>query len=150
MESKKLLTSSIFVLALLLVIVPSINFTGVCLPELRWLPDDEIIKNVALQVNGRAYINVRNDDKTDRYQFIPYESLEEFFKTNINCCSVHKSNHRGDGYVPLTFSRKLLGDHGYNVEINFRGRYYDISGEIKESRFQMFYPVSNCGKIVSF
>jgi hypothetical protein len=104
------------VLLLWLVLRASLNYSGFCWAEKRWLSDEELIMNALDQA---------------KIENIIQESPKDFLLKNSKCCSIPKI--AGDSFVPPNFYLQLSGKHLKNVEIH-----------LNESK--SLYPyMSNCG-----
>jgi hypothetical protein len=72
-----------FLAALLL--IQTLNFTGFCYREMRYLSDQELINTAVQRLMSEAYL-LENDP-------ITYQSAADLYRQNPNCCTLHKWGH---------------------------------------------------------
>lgn len=112
---------------------------------MRYLSDEEKIRAVFNVQNNRTDLLTYVVPLGPKYEYIEYESFEEYLAENPNCCRINP----GGPYeaAPSSFwDRIIFGyDSGDMVVVDFKVRYLDKSGNrgFKEVRFDN--QLSNCG-----
>jgi hypothetical protein len=140
-----------------LVMIGTLNYSGMCMSEGRWLSDEERIKLEIERIVGRKkeYISElhKNNDGYSyggHHDVIPYKSVEEFKKINPDCCSIRKKPTQSFAEF---FGRMLGADSGKMVVVNYLQRFY-YEGELIEQlvapdlahiRYQ-----NNCGVVFPY
>jgi hypothetical protein len=132
----------IFVLCLVLLILASLNYSGFCFKEMRYLSDSEKVKIVFNYQNSREFLPLERSLP----KHIRYESFEQYLRLYPNCCTVGS-----DGFYdvpPSSFIDRILGyDSRDIVVINFNVRYLDKFGHQQVEKAQFENVLTNCGDI---
>lgn len=133
------------ILMLIFVVYGILNYSGFCFKEMRYISDEEKVRN-AISASHIIRKNVDDDDwkphdytleyfdehhkayrvKTYR-KFIPYEDIDTFFRENPNCCIMNKPS--GEDEPPSAWE-KIFGTCNYIVNINYVEKY--IEKQLKE------------------
>ena len=140
---------------LILSVYFSLNYSGFCFAEMRYLSNEEKIRAEFDYQNSRDTLPLDNppdpkhvkDKSFDGYNLahIKYKSFDEYIALYPECCSV---NPGGPYEVsPTEFLDRIFGyNSGDVVVINFQVRYLDENGLLKtvENRFENYSP--NCAQ----
>jgi hypothetical protein len=132
---------------LMLFLLPaSLNYSGMCLAEGRWLSNDEKIRKVVEVINspGRVFIEDKNNN-TQPYQLIPYKSVDDFLEKNPDCCEVGMSL-RGD-YFPPTFVDRITGVYGDKLRINYTIHFFNPPQKAQSQQQNFIAIIGNCGDL---
>ena len=142
-----------------------LNYTGYCMEQQRYLTDQEKI-TIAVNDLLRSYPPVVDIYKeidgvrivTDRnipINPIQYESTNEFFEINKNCCQVRdygKGDFGGEDAEqtsPISLFSKLTGNISSHIHINYQVRYVGTDNEVVVINSRTAPAITNCGKIWS-
>lgn len=149
MKRHKILTG-LLVLLLLLVMLGSLNYSGMCIPEGRWLSDKEKIRRVVnnLIINGRDVVPVETKDGAKYYKQIKYENEKDFFLANPDCCRSGLTL-MGDYFPPQLIDR-ITGVYGDKVELNYNLIYIDDSGHERSQHQTSQIITSNCANLFNY
>ena len=130
---------------LILSVYFSLNYSGFCFAEMRYLSDEEKIRAEFDFQNSRNRLPIKNFPGIKYPKHIKYKSFDEYIALYPECCSV---NPGGPYEVsPAKFLDRILGyNSGDVVVINFKVRYLNENGSLKtgEKRFENYS--RNCGK----
>ena len=140
---------------LILSVYFSLNYSGFCFAEMRYLSNEEKIRAEFDYQNSRDTLPLDSppdpkqvkDKSFDGYNLahIKYKSFDEYIALYPECCSV---NPGGPYEVsPTEFLDRIFGyNSGDVVVINFQVRYLDENGSLKtvENRFENYSP--NCAQ----
>lgn len=135
--------SPIVLLPLMFLMLGSLNYSGICYSQKRWLSDEEIIRAAVFQANARSTRVIRGDARVA----IPYESVDDFLAANPGCCSM---GHDGGGEgprEPFSTFEKLTGFGGEVVTVKFTAKYIDEYGRQQPVRLRLTLAVTNCGVV---
>lgn len=143
MKRHKILTG----LLLVPFVLGSLNYSGMCIPEGRWLSDEEKIRKVveALLSQERVPIEIANTG-TQYFKQIKYKNVEDFLKHNPDCCKVNP----GGPYElpPASFIDRVTGyDTRDPIVSDFTVKYIDVKGDIQSKQVRTTNVLMNCGKI---
>lgn len=126
--------------------VGGLNLSGFCIPEGRWLSDEEKIRAAVDSLIIRQDVAINTPDKgTQIYKVIPYENIDSFLDKNPVCCSV--GIKRGDDFIPQTFYTRITGKHAENIRIEYVAQYLDETGVMHTKKSVTTPLISNCGKV---
>jgi hypothetical protein len=138
------LKSLLFVGGVLLILSVyfSLNYSGFCFAEKRYLSNEEKIRAVFDYQNSRDILPIENfpDPK-----HIKYKSFDEYIALYPDCCFVNP----GGSYEvpPAKFLDRILGyNSGDVVVINFKVRYLNENGLLKITKVRFDNYLQNCGK----
>ena len=127
---------------LILSVYFSLNYSGFCFAEMRYLSNEEKIRAEFDYQNSRDTLPLDNPPDP---KHIKYKSFDEYIALYPECCSV---NPGGPYEVsPTEFLDRIFGyNSGDVVVINFQVRYLDENGSLKtvENRFENYSP--NCAQ----
>ncbi len=125
------------------IILPaSLNYSGFCIAQGRYLSDDEKIRAVISYHNNRDTLPVG----THNYQQISYRSVEEFLAKNPNCCAVDPGVPVG--IPPDSFFNRVIGlDSNKPVIVNYKMMYIDDHGIRSSQSIKFENVLTNCGKV---
>ena len=132
----------------------SLNYSGFCFREMRYLSDEEKFRIVFEMFNSRKTITIRTviEERTqfnDREQ-IKYESFEQFIQSNPDCCAIVPGKPRN---TPWETPSSYFWDRitGYNsgevIVMTFIARYLDENGDRTSEEVTTKTVLKNCGKI---
>jgi hypothetical protein len=98
-------------------VVPSLNYSGFCLSEGRYLTDAELI-DIARRDEFRFYPpHSYQGFAAEIRRPIEYSSYEDFVARNPNCCSVTRTGRKN--FSPALFHR-LAGNFATFVRVEYR------------------------------
>lgn len=150
---RKTFKRSFQVLLLLVLISPfvlgGLNYAGFCIPEGRFLSDEEKIRTAVGWVNGE-HVYIQNNGERKAYKSIPYNDVDDFLRQNPECCQVltGKGRHPEDRPYPSIFAR-MGGIYTGDVNINYVANYMDDEGHKQSIKYRRRISLSNCGKNTS-
>lgn len=109
----------------------SLNYSGFCFKEMRYLSDREKFRIVFEALNFKKTLRVEAIGKDNLrffkpYKRIKYESFEQFMEMNPDCCKVANSG---------------------KVVMNFTLRYLDENGDRRAQEVTVKGAIKNCGNI---
>ena len=120
---------------LLLMVFGSLNYSGFCFKEMRYLSDEEKIRGAIAAnhtIKGNQKWRRSSYDKLGRVSeyevVIPYADVDEFLRENPNCCRVIYKGFADDR--PPGFFEKIFGTCNYGVRMTYTYRY--IKKPLKE------------------
>jgi hypothetical protein len=150
-----LLSMVLILVGLLLAGITSIlalNYSGYCIAELRFVPDEEKINNVvsALAQGGVSRGFVEKDGnlvEVGTITTLPYKSADELFADNPNCCQMGPVV--AEGYHEPTVVRRLAGTVSDVVAVRYLKRTIDQAGVISSEKVLDQFSINNCGRMVS-
>lgn len=157
---KYLSFASIGVLVLYIGIHAEMDLSGYCYKQRRFLTNQEKIE-IAVKEIIRSYppvvtanITINNGKSATRWfapkNFIPYQSSDEFFKINKDCCEVTE-HRKGDFWQKgekLSLFEKLFGFTSSYIRIRYQVRYFDENGKLTINYVEPYIAISSCGKII--
>lgn len=133
----------------------SLTYSGFCMSGMRYVSDEEKIHNVvagivsnliAAKDTPRRFV-VRTDNRWVDYpesRIIPYESAEQFFRENENCCSV--GMRPGESHsARRTFLRRLFGRVSDFVNVRYQLRFVDAEGVNRSMDVDAQIAIGACG-----
>ncbi len=128
-------------------IYASLNYSGFCFDEMRYLSDEEKIRTVFEMRNQQDTIYVKTEDRGwQRYEQVKYESFEQFMKMNPNCCALDP----GGPYElpPPDFIDRITGYNSGEVMARKYTLYYlDENDRQIPKKYNTLSFISNCGRI---
>ena len=113
----------------LLGLTATLNVTGFCYAELRYYSDQDFIDNAA-----RATVKWHHDSDPDTEI---YDSLDEFYKLNPNCCVLRRWSD------PFANDFRLLGFYVAVAEISYKAKNQGL-----EPFYSSYVSMNACGKVV--
>ncbi len=147
---------------LIFIVYGSLNYSGFCFSELRYLPDKERISRAITEINKGRYlergvINSKTGKKEKILEPVPYENVEAFLDANPDCCVlVPKDRKYGDDYPPPIFLDRIFGSCNYIIAVDYVYKYREtpilengeagVSHERKEFVSDAIYS-GNCGQL---
>ncbi len=165
----------IFILAAGPLVLMTLNYNGYCFKEKRFISDQEKIRmvverivikrgapipfwpkrydkgNVVKNKNGETVWVVSKDGNVkpsdEPVEPIPYQSVDEFFARNPNCCTMvdHVSGSEGP-FKPDFWDRATGECSGGIVRVTGTYRFRDAAGNEREVRHTHESLLSNCGR----
>lgn len=143
--------------AVYVVVRLGLNYSGYCYEQKRYLTDQEKIEIAVREIlrfypptlteygvsqGGENVVRWFSPEKA-----IPYQSVEDFFKINKECCEITDYEKGDFGQKGERISRlnKLLGDTSDNVRVRYRVRYFDERGSLMTRQYESYIAISNCG-----
>ncbi len=142
----------LLVLILLLGGIPaSLNYSGFCISQGRYLSDEEKIRIVIISGNSQDTIPVEIEKEghkhwQENYKQIKYKDVNEFFDKNPDCCKVNGGGPYDLG-APSFFDRITGYDSGDVVTINARANYIDENGNKQSIMLKSDSVLTNCGQM---
>ncbi len=140
------------IVAVFLISRLSLNYSGYCHNEGRYLSDQEKIDLAVLHIVSSYPPVIDVYDKSSESDVfvgrispenpIKYSCVEEFYDENKNCCEISETGKNGVE-TPLTY--KLLGSLDKYVRVEYKVKYKDLSGNMIEVVDTSFVAISNCG-----
>lgn len=138
---RKLAFLSVFKWPLLIFIVyGSLNYSGFCFKEMRYLSDEEkihkaIAANHTIKGNANYWYSwgyiPSMPGKNDTYrQIIPYEDVDAFLRENPNCCYVIRKGLKlpyigfADDPAP-SFWERVFGHCNFGVRLQYTEKYIE-------------------------
>jgi hypothetical protein len=115
-----------------------LNYSGFCFAKMRYLSDEERFRMVF------DYQNDRTDLGRSSYNYIKYESFDEYIKENPDCCSINT----GGPYEirQPSFLDRIFGyDAPDVIVIKFKVRYLDENGNKRSFETHFENTLQNCG-----
>ncbi len=123
-----------------------LNYSGFCFAQMRYLSDEEKISSVFDYQNARRdLLNVVGVEKRI-YNYIKYESFDEYIKENPDCCKIN-SEKTHDVPVPWFLDRIFGFNSGDFIFTDFKVRYVDEKGKQRTKEYRFENSVQNCGKV---
>ena len=129
---------------LLLPLIPaSLNYSGFCMKQKRWISDEEKIRIVLSEIirQGSLYIETK-DRGTQPFPQVRYSSVAELLEKNPNCC-ISDSTKAGDNGHP-TFWDKVLGRYTDVLVLQYKGYYVAENREVTEIPRNTIAYIDNC------
>ncbi len=148
---KNLLGCCILLAVSLTIIVgcASLNYSGFCFDEMRYLSDEEKFRILFEAGNQRDTVPIRTVTKNaihfNAYERIKYEDFKQFVEMNPNCCAINP----GGPYdtAPSNFWDRITGyDSGEVIVITSIVHYIDENGERKSQKIKTEDVLQNCGR----
>ncbi len=125
----------------------TLNYTGFCWPEKRWLSYAERIDLAIEKVNKNPMIDHLRDELADKYrgaEHKPYTSVEAFKQQNPKCCEVIIVQQPTWG---SKLHKVLFGHYAATVRIPYTLRLYNEDGSIEHIPTETYAPITYCGKV---
>lgn len=151
------------ILVVFVVVIPSLNYSGFCFHQKRFLSDEEKLKIVVARVllqypkPNAVHDRLSPGNATPRWNTvkswpenpIPYQDMNEFFTLNPNCCQV-TTNYKSIGGEGdnTNFWGRLTGSKSSIVGVKYLLRYRDENGAMQAKLIEIFPGISNCGELV--
>ena len=128
----------------------TLNYSGYCWEEKRWLSDEEKIRRMIYITNKSGYIRIENKNKKGDYiqiKNIPYKDIDDFLQKNPDCCNVDSSYpYSSEGVLPLfDFWDYVFLGGGYVVHLNYLENYIDEDNIHQSHKVERQSVISNCG-----
>lgn len=137
----------------------SMNYSGYCFTERRWISDEELIRQeveriVAYQLT-RKYVVTDNIGWTESKKYrptAPYNTVEEFITENPDYYRIGFHNlwddfYFGDGLASKSMRAKFNGDQKFFLAIRYKSYYLDDNG-IKRTKVESHKNIiGNCGSV---
>jgi hypothetical protein len=137
------------------VIAGTLDFSGMCLAQGRWLSKDERIRLFTSNFRGHADLNYLLEqsssmhDEFAQYEPVPYKDSQDFLSSNPDCCEAIGSYSDGPIWR-ATFLDRIFGLRADVLRIRYTARFLDRGGKLHELKDYTEYPViTNCGTILS-
>jgi hypothetical protein len=143
------------------VVYGSLNYSGFCFKELRYLTNEEQILRAITEVSvgrceGGALINAETRKVDLIRKPMPYESVDAFLKKNPDCCMlIPKNGIYGDEYTPPSFWDRVFGYYNHVVTVKYVQKYFEIPvaqngekgvGQVREKYIEGGVYSGNCGQ----
>lgn len=109
----------------LLIAFPSLNYSGMCISQMRWLSDEERFRLVIEQVINRDVIPIMSENhKTKHVKQIKYESIDDLLEQNPDCCKINPDG--GSDLATPSFVDRIIGFNlGKLVGVDYKVKYLD-------------------------
>lgn len=136
-------TLFLFLGIIIFVFIPALNYSGMCIPEGRWLSDEEKINKVV------ALILVHSKSTKNINFFLKNKQLEvaEFIRSNPNCCAINPDTGPYDLPPPSFFDRITGFNAAEPITVDFMAHYKDKNNKESESKVHTETLLTNCGAI---
>ena len=146
---KFLKTHCILTAFLLCVGLPaSMNYSGFCFAEGRYLSDEERIR-LYLELSMRNTYRYQERGSIKDYEYIKYSSVDEFLEKNPDCCGVNIK--KGYDLAPPRFLDRITGfNSGKIISIEFPAYKLSNNGKKKLVKDEFYHYQMNCGKAQSY
>jgi hypothetical protein len=147
---------SLYVLIVISILV--LNYTGYCFKQQRYISRDEVIHAAINELLTSHYspdirrYTVKNGktilEQPKEKNRIYYKSVDEFLMMNPNCCEFERFTLPSLWFIYLKGA--LKGRNLTAVKINYKVRYYDGNGNIKEYQHprNVYVRLTNCGRVL--
>ena len=144
--------------AVVFIVLASLNYSGMCISESRYLTDREkyeavLIKTIHRIEPGDGNISApeySNNPEERKKQL--QDKADAFLEANPSCCRIitDVSKLGGEGWFDRSFFGRLSGAESYVIEIRYQGKrqnsvLYEESGPRVIRR-----TIGTCGKIYSY
>ncbi len=153
-----------FVLAVLLIVILSLNYLGFCFGQNRFLSNEEKLNIVVKEMlasevkkfesHKRVMLLDKNDERRlqlEKYspgEPVPYRDINEFFALNPKCCSASDEYIIGGGeysIAHITLWSRLIRAVSLVITIKYSERYRDSEGVIHTKPVSHDWVIDNCG-----
>ncbi|WP_346913562.1 hypothetical protein [uncultured Roseibium sp.] len=149
-----------FLLATILVTAPflSLNYSGYCLSEQRFLAKDELIESTLRDayrsVFDYPYSSLNVDEE------IHMKNIREYIKNNPDCCKILRNfqeykaaddalgeAYSPEGYFYPTFWGRIWGDESYLVQVLYIGKKQNSVIYERSAPRVLYRMIGTCGKV---
>ncbi|WP_417682204.1 hypothetical protein [Roseibium sp.] len=151
------LLAAIFVAAPFL----SLNYSGYCLSEQRFLTKDELIESTLRDAYRSVFEYPYSSLNVD--EEIHMKNIREYIKNNPDCCKILRNfqeykaadaelgeAYSPEGYFYPTFWGRIWGDENYLVQVRYTGKRQN-GGVFEQSGPRVIYRmIGTCGKIKDY
>ncbi|MGB3534058.1 MAG: hypothetical protein WBA13_11135 [Microcoleaceae cyanobacterium] len=122
-----------------------LNSSGFCFAKMRYLSDEDKFRQEFERLNqpGKVFITDRQNNESggQRYEYIEYESFEQYIKSNPDCCTM-----RPFGSDPWDWER-ITGIHNGEITVmNYVIYYLDENGKRRSRGVKLEAILQNCGQ----
>ncbi len=131
----------------------SLNYSGFCFREMRYLSDEEKFQIVFDAFDHRDTVIIifrkENTVSPKSYEQIKYESFEQFMKMNPYCCTILPgkfTDRQRESWLSYFWNRITGYDSGRVIVGTFTLHYLDEKGEQRSQEITTEYVLQNCGK----
>jgi len=130
-----------------------LNYSGMCISQMRWLSNEEKIMSVIEEINSRGNIRIEENGKYVDMRKVPYKDTESFLENNPECCKigppVSGSSSGMDGAYPdfSFWDQKIWGFGGAQIEGHYYAMYENKLGDKSKDRKWIFKQMTNCRNI---
>lgn len=144
-------TKLVWFAVVLLCVVGTLNYSGVCIPAGKILSNEEKIRatiGYRLQKYPPAAIRTPVGDtggwsNSPPEKPILYKDVDEFLQINPDCCQLTKQRNPEEGGAGPT--QRATGTTSGYIKLNYQVRYWE-GGITKSVTYAEHIPISNCGK----
>ena len=144
--------------------VGGLNYSGFCIPEGRWLSDEEKIRALEnyLPIEYPEYVyqvslEEAGETKKIKTGYLNYSNRAEFLEKNPDCCKIGAYDiGAGNWTPPFPVFNRMRGAYLSTVTATYKiyfsipvvGETYDLPIEGKTYKeVRNYYVISNCGRI---
>lgn len=121
----------------------SLNYSGFCWKEQKWLSDSEKIESAVARLLEEPRVSIHTKTHYTNYNVVPYKSTDSFLKANDACCDyVTSTGYNGF----LSVFDKIVGFSSGVVTIHYRQNYLDEANKEGFNMFDADVVMSPCGK----
>ncbi len=128
-----------------IVLPASLNYSGMCIPEGRWMSDEERIDKAIQNIIDMNHVRVKTN--LGGYQYfnqVKYENVKQFKQDNPNCCKINPGGSY-DLPAPTIWQRITGANSGKVTGIDFTAHYKDKNGYSKSEFKKSWGFQDNCG-----
>ncbi len=122
-----------------LALIPTLNYSGFCLSQGRFLTDQEIIEIGASDYLQR-YLPLNYEQFVPSDRPVAFSSLEDFMSKHPDCCSVTRAGRHD---VEPSFFHRIMGHFAGFTRIEYEFDEPEPNGPEKRV---VWVAVSNCGE----
>jgi len=129
-------------LGIILSVVFTLNYSGFCFKEFRYLSDREMMESL-FNIWNSSYLDNVNFEILERKN--RYANFDEFLAKHPNCCEIDPEG--GYDIGPPKFINRITGyDSGRRILFEFNEQYIDPDGNIRTEEIQIVDRLQNCGE----
>ena len=126
----------------ILFIYASLNYSGFCFAQMRYLSNEDKFRKlfeVVNQPSGSVSVNGKLN-----YEKITYENFEQFIESNPDCCMVEGRWRT----MPSSFLDRITGfERGETILTKYTLYYLDENGDRTSKKYRRATILQNCGKV---
>jgi hypothetical protein len=137
--------------ALVLLTVASLNYRGLCLSNMAYLPDEQFFRIAIEHVIGNdsgVRVSTRNNSTSfTRIKILRYSDVADFKKHNPRCCEFFNFDYPQDEYEPPDAMDRFFGRAAKTVSVTYVRNYLDEDGARQGTRARTLVTIGNCGRV---
>lgn len=129
-------------LGIILSVFFTLNYSGFCFKEFRYLSDRELMESL-FNIWNSSYLDNVNFEILERKN--RYANFDEFLAKHPDCCEIDPEGGYDTG--PPNFIDRITGyDSGRRILFEFNEQYIDSDGNIRTEEIQIVDRLQNCGE----